>query len=129
MIPQQIQPGREIWPSFPKTIALVKSRHIKLYLDDVKIVETLAGKVCLVSKVYGQGYYGTFGRDGTFYYNKFCQPYMLKRLQDVEERGFAAVKEIGLLTGSCCVCGRTLVAEGSVEAGIGPVCSGKLGGF
>jgi hypothetical protein len=28
--------------------------------------------------------------------------------------------------GFCCICGRTLTAEQSVAAGIGPICSGKL---
>lgn len=35
-------------------------------------------------------------------------------------------KEFGALYGSCMVCGRTLTNEASIEAGIGPVCAGKL---
>lgn len=35
-------------------------------------------------------------------------------------------KEFGALYGTCCVCGRTLTLEASIEAGIGPVCAGKL---
>lgn len=35
-------------------------------------------------------------------------------------------KEFGALYGTCCVCGRTLTNETSIEAGIGPVCAGRL---
>lgn len=34
-------------------------------------------------------------------------------------------KEFGALYGTCCVCGRTLTREESIEAGIGPVCAAK----
>jgi len=35
-------------------------------------------------------------------------------------------KEYGALYGTCCVCGRTLTNEVSIEAGIGPICAGRL---
>lgn len=34
-------------------------------------------------------------------------------------------KAFGALYGTCCVCGRTLTDEGSITAGIGPICAGK----
>jgi len=34
--------------------------------------------------------------------------------------------EFGALYGTCCVCGRTLTDEKSIERGIGPVCAGRL---
>lgn len=35
-------------------------------------------------------------------------------------------KEFGALYGTCCVCGRTLTNETSIEAGIGPICASKF---
>ena len=35
--------------------------------------------------------------------------------------------EFGKLYGVCCVCGRRLTNEESIEAGIGPICGGKQG--
>lgn len=35
-------------------------------------------------------------------------------------------KEFGRMTGTCCVCARRLDVPESVEAGIGPVCAGRL---
>lgn len=112
---------------FSNTLKLVKEKKIKLYLGPVKIIQTLAGKICLVSKVYGEGYYGTFNTHGDFYPNATCKQDYIALLQRVEEGGLSEVAAIGLLTGNCCICGRTLVAEGSIESGIGPICAGKVG--
>lgn len=38
----------------------------------------------------------------------------------------AEAKEYGALYGVCCRCARTLTDEGSIEAGIGPVCASKV---
>jgi hypothetical protein len=35
-------------------------------------------------------------------------------------------KQFGALYGTCCVCGRTLTNEDSIEAGIGPICAEKF---
>lgn len=35
-------------------------------------------------------------------------------------------KEFGAIYGVCCQCGATLTAETSIEAGIGPVCAGRI---
>lgn len=35
-------------------------------------------------------------------------------------------KAFGALYGTCCVCGRTLTNEVSIEAGIGPICGGRV---
>jgi hypothetical protein len=39
---------------------------------------------------------------------------------------FEQAKEFGALYGTCCVCGRTLTKEESIEAGIGPICATKF---
>lgn len=35
-------------------------------------------------------------------------------------------KEFGALYGTCCVCGAVLTNERSIEAGIGPICGGRI---
>lgn len=112
--------------AFPKTIDLVLRNNIRLFLGDCKIVITQNGAICLVSPQFGFGYYGTFTREGLFRRANSCTDAMVKVLQDVEARGIEAVKEIGLLTGVCCVCGRTLTDERSIANGIGPVCEGRM---
>lgn len=108
----------------PKVRALVEDKRIKLYLRDCKVIMAQSGSIMLVSPTFGAGYYGRFKND-TFYPARDCKQEYLDQLQDVENRGIEAVREIGILTGSCCICGRTLTAEESISDGIGPICAGK----
>lgn len=52
-------------------------------------------------------------------------PGVIKRLSSATRMSLEEAKEFGALYGTCCVCGRTLTNEESIEAGIGPVCAGK----
>lgn len=47
-------------------------------------------------------------------------------LRNARRMTLAEAKEYGRMTGSCCRCGRRLDVPESVEAGIGPVCAGKV---
>ena len=69
--------------------------------------------------VLGDGY----GAKATFVY----APGALKLLTPEHKMTLAQAKEFGALYGTCCRCGRTLTDEGSIEAGIGPICSKKGG--
>lgn len=111
--------------AIPRTLNLMRDAHIKLYLKDCKLICTLAGKFCLVSLTYGDGYYGTVKGD-TLYPTSQCKQEYLDQVLKVETEGTSAIREIGLLTGSCCICGRTLTNEESINGGIGPICAGKL---
>lgn len=50
----------------------------------------------------------------------------VKRLRAEDRMTLEQAKEFGVLYGVCCVCGRTLTNEDSIEAGIGPICASKL---
>jgi len=47
------------------------------------------------------------------------------KLKLTDKMTLEEAKAFGALYGTCCVCGRTLTDERSIEAGIGPVCAGK----
>jgi len=49
----------------------------------------------------------------------------IRKLEKDHRMTLAQAKEYGALYGTCCVCGRTLTDEGSISAGIGPVCAAK----
>ncbi|MGB2791289.1 MAG: DUF6011 domain-containing protein [Candidatus Moraniibacteriota bacterium] len=55
-------------------------------------------------------------------------PGAIKRfgLNGATKMTLAEAKAFGALYGTCCVCGRTLTNETSIEEGIGPVCAGRL---
>jgi len=44
---------------------------------------------------------------------------------DKDQRALLA--EIGIMSGSCCFCGKELTTDASKSAGYGPVCAGKYG--
>jgi hypothetical protein len=54
-------------------------------------------------------------------------PGMVARLTEADRLTVEAAAAFGTLYGICAVCGRTLTDEGSIEAGIGPVCIKRLG--
>lgn len=113
---------------FPKLYKMAMEKGVRFHLDGCKIHLSQMGILSVVNPVYGAGYYGKFDRSGNFKPTKECTEEILAQLYDIEENGVEAAKRIGLLTGTCCVCGRSLTNEGSIEAGIGPICASKFGG-
>jgi hypothetical protein len=65
---------------------------------------------------------GEFGEKASFEYEAGA----IRKLTAADRMSLEAAKAFGALYGTCCVCGRTLTDERSIEAGIGPVCSGRL---
>ena len=48
--------------------------------------------------------------------------------EQVLEMNRLTIREVnGKRVGSCCVCGRMLTKKASIDAGIGPICAGKVG--
>ena len=67
----------------------------------------------LVSREYGSGSWE-------------YAPGMVRKLANAEKLTLEVAANMGHAFGICMVCGRTLTDPKSVEAGIGPVCSGRL---
>jgi hypothetical protein len=65
---------------------------------------------------------GDPGEKASFEYAKGA----IGRLKASDRLSMEDAKEFGALYGSCCVCGRLLTNEVSIEAGIGPICGGRL---
>jgi len=93
----------------------------------------------LVGHRYCEGHESTDGPIGNVTYcNGDCRPAgetewkfemapgMIRRLLPEHKMSLADAKKFGALYGTCCVCGRTLTDEVSIEAGIGPVCAQKF---
>lgn len=51
---------------------------------------------------------------------------VIRNLSEATLMSLDEAKAFGALYGTCCVCGRTLTDEGSIEAGIGPVCAKRF---
>ena len=50
----------------------------------------------------------------------------IRKLQASDRLSLEDAKKFGALYGSCCVCGRVLTKEESIEAGIGPICASRV---
>lgn len=66
------------------------------------------------------------GGDGQKVWSFVIAKGMVFKLKPEWKMTLAEAKEWGALYGTCCVCGRLLTNEESIEAGIGPVCAGKF---
>jgi hypothetical protein len=113
----------------PRIYGYVAVDNRKLILGDFKVVMFQSGAVAVVGKQFGTGTKGIIDPDGSLRRFAKMTDAELETLKDVELRGLEAVKEIGLATGTCCCCGRTLTDEYSIQNGIGPVCAKKAAGF
>lgn len=109
----------------PRIESMVRAQNMTLHLGECKVVYFKSGAVGVVSPAFGVATYGVI-EDGRFKRFGKCTDEMVALLKDVEARGIDAVKEIGRATGRCCVCSRMLTNDTSIEAGIGPICAGKV---
>lgn len=75
-----------------------------------------------VSPSTGNSYAKVFTQEGGWLYAQG----MVNKMHDAQALTLEKAKEFGHLYGSCIICGRTLTDEASIDAGIGPVCAGKL---
>lgn len=64
---------------------------------------------------------------GKFIRSRDCTPEQETEVVAFVTDPKAAAIAYGQRTGVCCVCNRQLTAEGSIDAGIGPICAGKFG--
>ena len=86
----------------------------------------------------GVAYRVKMSRQGRLYASRFVPEAQVRADRFVYEGGavyrldasmrmtLEQAKALGAQYSQCCVCGRDLSAEQSVEAGIGPVCAGRL---
>jgi len=64
---------------------------------------------------------------GRFIASRDATPDDVKAVLEVAADPRKATEKYGRLTGNCGICGRSLLRESSVEAGIGPICAEKFG--
>lgn len=74
---------------------------------------------------YGTAKYGRIA-SGTFRPGREATPEVLARIAEIAKDPMAAALAYAQVTSSCSVCGRHLENQDSVDAGIGPICAGRL---
>jgi len=106
----------------------VLQKHSKFYADRLTITRKNGDTLCWV--LWDETCVGKIERGtGTLFAKRAGQDLQEIRalLEEFEEDPLAAAVKYGKLTGRCCSCSRELTADGSIEAGIGPICAQKFG--
>lgn len=67
-----------------------------------------------------------FGHDFQAKWKFEYAPGAIRELRPEHRMALEEAKEFGAIYGICCVCAATLTNETSIEAGIGPVCGGRV---
>lgn len=121
-----------------QTFAHAKARGInqpKLRLDDFlfKVASAMGNNagaiwVTLAKKnEFGERLYLGKIKDGLFQLSRDCTAEMAERIAECAANPAEAAKAYGRRTGCCCVCGRELTRNESIDAMIGPICASKYG--
>lgn len=76
--------------------------------------------------VAGEAYLGKI-IGGRFIKSRDCLPEQESQIVELVNDPKAAAEAYGKRTGICCCCGRELTNEGSIDAGIGPICAQRFG--
>jgi hypothetical protein len=118
--------------AYPRIAQLFRGKLAKLDFGDVCL--SLKNDQSVIWVLYQGACCGAVdpGTGGTKFFAKYLDNREVldtckERMLAVEADPLKAAIEYGRLSGRCCVCSRLLTNEESIEAGIGPICSSRLG--
>lgn len=74
----------------------------------------------------GETYLGKVDKENVIY-SKDMPASVRKEIEAILADPLMAATAYGQRTGTCCICGRTLIAKESVAHSIGPICADKFG--
>lgn len=102
------------------------------YTGDIHVAEYVSSDVRHAAYVRGEmvegAYYGRLSAETGEVTDRLQEhPAILAVLRELEADPATKIREFSRLIGRCCVCGRTLTNEKSIEQGIGPICADRVG--
>ena len=104
-------------------LSRLRLRFVGLVISKAGAQSRNAGSLYVKS---GETYLGKI-TGSRFFPSRDCTPEQKAKVVLVAADPMAAAQVYGNETGECCVCGRTLTNRESIESGIGPICSGRMG--
>lgn len=84
------------------------------------------GSLMVVSRTYGDAYYGRVDADGDFYAGRAADEEMIGLLSRMSSHPEETAAEYGRLTGRCAFCSSELTDERSTAVGYGKVCASRF---
>lgn len=108
----------------------VLQRHAKFYAGDVTISRRNGDQLCWIKHKDAEKVIGKIDNGVLTLWNRPGVDTTAVRgmLEEFEGAPLQTAMKYGKLAGVCCSCGRELTNDGSIEAGIGPVCARKFEG-
>lgn len=106
----------------------VMQRHAKFYAGALTLSRRNADQLVWIKHADAERVVGKLDNGVLTLWNRpgVDMEYVRDMLNEFEADPLAAAKKFGKLSGRCCSCGRELTNDGSIEAGIGPICAGRF---
>ena len=106
----------------------VMQRHAKFYAGDVTLSRRNGDQLVWIKHANAEKVIGKIDNGTLTLWNRpgVDMDSVRSLLDEFEGAPLQAAMKYGRLSGRCCSCGRDLTNEGSVEAGIGPICATKF---
>lgn len=106
----------------------VLQRHAKFYAGDLTISRKNADQLCWIKHANSEKVIGKLDNGVLTLWHRpgVDQAEVRSMLEEFEGAPLQTAMKYGKLAGRCCSCGRELTNDGSIEAGIGPVCATKF---
>lgn len=106
----------------------VMQRHAKFYAGDVTLSRRNADQLVWIKHVNAEKVIGKIDGGVLTLWNRpgVDTEQVREMLNEFEGAPLQTAMKYGKLSGRCCSCGRELTNDGSIEAGIGPICAGKF---
>lgn len=108
----------------------VMQKHAKFYAGDLTLSRRNADQLVWIKHANAEKVIGKIdaGRLSLWTRPGVDMAEVRGMLAEFEGAPLQTAMKYGKLSGVCCSCGRELTNDGSIEAGIGPICAGKFAG-
>lgn len=111
-----------------ESLHAVLQRHSKFYAGDVTITRRNGDQLCWIKHKDAEKVVGKLDNGVLTLWNRpgVDTTAVRSMLEEFEGAPLQTAMKYGKLAGKCCSCGRELTNDGSIEAGIGPICAQKF---
>lgn len=111
-----------------KDLHTVLQRHSKFYAGDITLSRRNGDQLIWIKHANAEKVLGKIDNGVLSLWNRpgVDNDAVRALLNEFEANPLVAAVKYGKLSGRCCSCGRELTNDGSIEAGIGPICAEKF---
>lgn len=115
-------------PAMLDSLHSVMQKHAKFYAGDLTLSRRREDQLVWIKHANAEKVIGKIDGGALTLWNRpgVDMDQVKEMLNEFEGAPLQAAMKYGKLSGRCCSCGRELTNDGSIEAGIGPICAEKF---